>query len=140
MLFHPKNSKYTKFQKGKLLNCFRNNINLKTKSTKSIKLIALEYGRMTSQQLVALRGQIRKSIKKIGFLQFHVCPQLAITKKPSEIRMGKGKGSFSHWVLNSTSGMLICEVYFKKDFINRIFALMQKVQKQLPIKTKIVFL
>jgi large subunit ribosomal protein L16 len=140
MNFQPKKLKYTKMQKGKIYNCFQNNIDLKAKSIKTIKIVALESGRITVQQLVTIRAQIKKSIKKIGLLQFKACPQMPLTKKPAEIRMGKGKGSFDHWVLNSSFGMSICEVYFNQYFMSKVFILMQKTQKRLPIKTKIVFI
>lgn len=137
MLFYPKKSKYKKSHTGKSFNRLNNNISLKKLYTPSIKLISKGNGRLTTKQLVASRAIIRKFTRKVGFVRFNLFPQKSVTKKPSEIRMGKGKGSVSHWVSNVKVGTLICQVYLRAGLKNRVLNLLRKVQIRLPINTKI---
>lgn len=137
MLFFPKKSKFKKYQKGKSFNRIKNNQNLIYTVSKSIKLIALESGRINTKQLIAIRFLIKKHLKKLGGVLFSVSPQMSITKKPLEIRMGKGKGSHSHWVSNMRAGATVFEVYSKRASRMVVFSVLRKVQIRLPIKTKI---
>ncbi len=139
MLFFPKKSKFKKYQKGKSFNKIKNNVGLKYKVSKSIKLIAVEAGRLSTKHLVAIRFLIKKHLKKVGGASFNLSPQMSISKKPLEIRMGKGKGSHSHWVSNVRSGGCLCDVFFKISAKVLVFSVLRKVQIRLPIKTKIIF-
>lgn len=96
MLFYPKNSKFKKQQKGNLPNRLNNLIILNRQNTfDSVKLVAASSGRISVKQLTAIRALIKKSIKKEGVLKIGLFPQTPITKKPAEVRMGKGKGAFN---------------------------------------------
>ena len=66
-----------------------------------------------------------------------VFPQAALTKKPVEVRMGKGKGNFNSWVARVSAGSTLCEILTS----NKILAvkILKKVRSKLPIKTKIFF-
>jgi len=64
-----------------------------------------------------------------------VFPHNQISKKPLEIRMGKGKGNVDHWVFNVKTGFTICEV--KTDFPLKAIKALKLAQIRLPIKTKI---
>lgn len=138
MLFIPSSLRYTKLQKGKNFNKLKNILSLSKHSIKAIKLISLSNGRLSNKQMVTLRFLIKKSIKKIGFLVFNVFPHTPITKKPSEIRMGKGKGSVSFWASKIKIGITICLIYYKSIFKSKIIKMLKKVQIRLPIKSKIV--
>lgn len=138
MLFFPKKSKFKKFQKGKSFNKIKNNVNLEYIFSKSLKLVALESGRVTTKQFVAIRFLIKKHLKKIGTVFFNTSPQNSITKKPLEIRMGKGKGSHFHWVSNLRRGFPIFTILFKKHSKLKVLTTVRKVQIRLPIKTKIM--
>ena len=59
---------------------------------------SLERGAMTSQQIEAARVAVTRHLKRKGKVWIRVFPQKPITKKPLEVRMGKGKGSVDHWV------------------------------------------
>lgn len=137
MLFYPKYSKFKKFQKGSLCNKKVSITDLKKQTSNSIKIISNEHGKLTTKQMVAMRFLIRKIIKKKGLAIFKVFPQTIITKKPAGIRMGKGKGSTSHWICKVKAGLLLCEIFFKLKLKKRIMRLLRKVQVRLPIKTKI---
>ena len=76
-------------------------------------------------------------MKKKARVIISVFPQAAITKKPTEVRMGKGKGSFSSWVARVFAGSTLCEILTQ----NKILAIrvLKKVRSKLPIKTRIFF-
>jgi large subunit ribosomal protein L16 len=139
MLFSPRKSKFKKYQKGSLPNKIKNNILFKTKSAPSIKLVSANFGPIKIKQLLSIRLLIRKSIRKLGFLSFNVFPQKIISKKPAQIRMGKGKGSFSHWVVNVFTGFTICEVFCRNSAKKSLYLSLKKAQKRLPIKTIIKY-
>ena len=95
MLFQPKKPKYTK--------SFSN----KKSTTKAIKkilsprfgnfsVVAAEQGFLSNFQMEAFRRVLRRSFKKRGQIFFRVFPQVPITKKPIEIRLGRGKGSLKY--------------------------------------------
>ena len=135
MLFIPKKFKFKKQQK-------RNNFNkiyssFKGKSNNNLCLKALTFGRITSKQIISIRQTIKKNIKKVGKIKFHIFPQTSISKKPKEIRMGKGKGAVDHWVSKIKTGQIICEI--KTDsFIKGVKAL-KLARFRFPLKTAIVY-
>ena len=93
MLLNPRNFKYRKQQKGRSFNKIigsssENRIPLKFGS---VGLKALSSGRVTAKQINSVRQAINKQIKKLGRLKVNVFPHIPITKKPIEVRMGKGK-------------------------------------------------
>lgn len=137
MLFTPKSMKFKKLQKGSFSNKLKNKWNLNIKTLTSIKLVSCSHGRLNVKQLTAIRFLIRKSIKKRGFIRFNVFPQKSISKKPSEIRMGKGKGNFFCWVADIKTGIIVCEIFVKSNFKRKILKLLKRAQIRLPIKTKI---
>ena len=138
MQFFPKKFKFKKQQKGALKNKRSILFNIKNKTTKSIKLLSSEHGKLSTKQFLAIRFLIRKIIKKKGISIFRVSPQTIVTKKPSGIRMGKGKGTISHWIAKIEPGTILCEIFQKIRFTKRIHKALKKVQIRLPIKTRIL--
>lgn len=136
-MFTPKKSKFKKQQKGKAFNRVISPIVLNNLQTGSIGLRAIEFGRLTSKQVEAIYKIINKTIKKTGRLVLKVFPQTPISKKPIEIRMGKGKGSVDHWVCKIKSGSLICELEVNSS-LTAIKAL-RLAQLRIPFKTKIIY-
>jgi large subunit ribosomal protein L16 len=136
MFLVPQNSKYKKYHKSICKNS-SNNFNLKDTISKSVKLISLSNGRISSKQLLSIRLLIKKNIKKFGIIVFKIFPHISITKKPSEIRMGKGKGSVNSWCAVLPLGVTICEIYFKNALEKRILNVLHRAQIRLSIKTKI---
>ena len=137
MLFSPNNSKFKKYQKGSITNKLQNNFNLNKFSNNFIKLISNEFGDLTVKQLTSIRFLIKKFIKKKGLVKFSVFPQRFISKKPLEIRMGKGKGNFSHWSAKVKQGTVICEILYKKRYLRSILKVLKRAQIRLPLKTLI---
>ena len=136
MLFIPKKSKFKKQQKGRAFNKISNNLNF-NKIEGDLGLKALSFGKITSKQLKAIRQLINKIIKKSGQLQMCAFPQTPITKKPKEIRMGKGKGNVDHWVLKVKPGFILCKI--RTNSLLLCSKALNLVKFRFPIKTKIVY-
>jgi len=137
MLFTPKKSKFKKYQKGSIPNRIKNYYGFKIYLKKAIKLISRSHGNLSAKQLISARFLIKKVLKKKGLVRFLIFPQKFISKKPSEIRMGKGKGNLSHWSASVKRGSTICEIFLKKKFKNFIVKILKRVQIRLSINTKI---
>jgi large subunit ribosomal protein L16 len=108
MLMSPRKFKFRKVQKGSIPNTVLSEsakINLGTYAVK-----AAEFGILTGMQLEAARKVIMKKIKKKGKLWVKVFPHLPKTKKPVEVRMGKGKGPVDTWVAKIRPGMILYEI------------------------------
>jgi large subunit ribosomal protein L16 len=136
MMFIPKQTKYKKQQKGKNFNRITNVYNIDKFNLGSISLKSIDSGRLNSKQIASMRQAIQKIIKKSGRLIVNIFPATPISKKPVEVRMGKGKGNVDHWVFKVTSGIVLCEIETSNPVIG--FKAMQAAQFRLPIKTKII--
>jgi large subunit ribosomal protein L16 len=131
LFLQPNRVKYKKIKKGKLLKfSYKNNLNFGT-----IGLKALESGFISARQLESARQAMARKIKKKGKLWIKIFPNLPITKKPTEVRMGKGKGNVSHWVAKIRGGSVLFEVCG----INRKNAIkaFKTGSAKLPVKTQI---
>jgi|TARA_A100001035_G_scaffold14739_1_gene10165 large subunit ribosomal protein L16 len=138
MLLSPRNFKYRKQQKGKSIN----RISVKSKNTKNlifgeIGLKSIESGRLTAKQMQSVRQVINKKIKKIGRLKINVFPHTPVSKKPVEVRMGKGKGNVDHHIFKVKAGMIIYEIETK--FASISIKALKLAQRRLPFKTKIIY-
>jgi large subunit ribosomal protein L16 len=131
LLLQPKQTKYKKIKKGKLGKFnYKNNLNFGTIGLKSMRS-----GLISARQIEAARQAITRKIKKKGKLWIKIFPNLPITKKPTEVRMGKGKGNLSHWAAKIKGGTVIFEVcgINKKTAIKAF----KTGSAKLPIKTQI---
>jgi large subunit ribosomal protein L16 len=135
-MFIPKKTKYKKQQKGKNFNRITNVYNINKFNSGSICLKSLGSGRLNSKQVESMRQSIQKIIKKAGRVIIHIFPSTPISKKPVEVRMGKGKGNVDHWVFKVKSGIVLCEIETSNPVIG--LKAMQAAQFRLPIKTKIL--
>lgn len=137
MTFIPKKKKFKKEQKGKHFNRITKLNSLNNLPFGVVGLKALESSRLTSKQLYAFQFLMNKNLKKIGRLTLNVFPHTPISKKPIEIRMGKGKGNVDHWVAKINYGSLICQIETRST----IFAIkgLKLAQLRLPFTTKIVY-
>ena len=137
MLFVPKKSKFKKYQKGKSFKRINKVCSFICLKKGSVGLKSLDFGRLTSKQIESSKQAITKVIKKTGKLYINVFPQTAISKKPLEIRMGKGKGSVDHWIFKVRAGTVLCEI--ETDFILLAIKALRLGQIRLPLKTKIIY-
>jgi len=134
MLLQPKSLKYKKYKKGKLSNYSRKSKKLKFGN---IGLKASESGVLTARQLESARQAINRKINRKGKLWIRVYPSLPVTSKPSESRMGKGKGSISHWVVKVRAGQFIFEMCGITD--NLATLAFKSGKSKLPFKTNICY-
>lgn len=137
MNFIPKKSKHKKQFKGKINNQIYKNINSNSLFIGGLGLKAVEYGILNSKHFESIKQSIKKIIKKSGRVVFFNFPQIAKTKKPLAMRMGKGKGNVDHWICKIQPGMIICEINTANTSLG-IKALLTS-QFRLPIKTKLTF-
>jgi len=136
MLFTPKKSKFKKYQKGKSFKRITKTCSFIYPRKGSVALKSLEFGRLTSKQIDSIKQSITKIIKKAGKLFINVFPQTAVSKKPLEIRMGKGKGSVDHWVFRAKPGSILVEV--ETNYVSTAIKALNRASIRLPIKTKII--
>lgn len=132
MLF-PKKVKHRKWQKGKIKGIDRRGTEL---AFGSFGLKSLSTKRLTSRQLEAARRVILRYLKKGGKLWIRIFPQKPITQKGTEVPMGGGKGSVTHYVFPIKPGRIIFELEGIKESEAR--EALEKSAEKLPIKTKFV--
>ena len=135
MLFVPKKTKFKKRQKGKRLNTINHVNSLFKLPFGKIGLRSVECGHLTSKQINAIKLTINKVIKKKGKLKINIFPNTPISKKPLEVRMGKGKGNVDRWIFKVKSGTLLFEIQSPIIVAKNAFLL---AQYKIPIKTQIV--
>jgi large subunit ribosomal protein L16 len=132
MFLQPKRSKYKKVRKGTLPK-------LEYRSTKlrfgTIGLKALESGTISARQIEAARQSIMRKIKRKGKLWIKIFPTTPITAKPTEVRMGKGKGAVSHWAVKVGGGRVLFELCGVST--NTAIAAFKTGGAKLPIKTAV---
>jgi large subunit ribosomal protein L16 len=133
MLLQPKKTKYKKLKKGKIPK-----LNFKSNTLKfgTTGLQAIESGMITAKQLEAARQAINRNIKRKGKIWIRVFPSIPVTSKPTEVRMGKGKGSVDYWGIKVSAGTILFELCGINVF-NSISAFRTGSAK-LPIKTKVL--
>jgi len=107
MLLQPKKSKYKKLQKNKLKQFTYRSTSLKFGE---IGLKAIKSGTITARQIESARQSIVRKLNRKGKLWIRIFPWIPITKKPTEVRMGKGKGSISHWGIKVSAGTVLFEI------------------------------
>lgn len=131
MLNGPKKLKYKKIRKGKL-----SKFEFKSNKLKfgTIGLKATESGMLNCRQIEAARQAIVRKIKRKGKLWIRVFPDLPITAKSTGVRMGKGKGRFSHWGAKIQGGTVIFEICGVN--FSSVYSAFKTGGAKLPIKTK----
>jgi large subunit ribosomal protein L16 len=99
-------------------------------------LKALENGWLKNTQIEAVRVILARQLHKGGKLWIRIFPDKSITKKPAEVRMGKGKGDLDHWVANIKRGRILFELGgVPEEYAKRCFRL---AVYKLPFRTKFV--
>ena len=130
----PKRTKYRKQQKGRI----KGNASRGTRiSFGDFGLKALEPGRITSRQIEAARIAMTRRMKRAGKVYIRIFPDKPITKKPAEVRMGKGKGSLDHWAAPIQPGRILFEIGGGVE-VDLAREALRLAQQKLPIKTKMV--
>ncbi|NOR41365.1 MAG: 50S ribosomal protein L16 [Gammaproteobacteria bacterium] len=106
-MLQPKRTKFRKQQKGR-------NRGLAQRGSKvsfgEYALKSTDRGRMTARQIEAARRTITRHVKRGGKLWIRVFPDVPITKKPIEVRQGKGKGNVEYWIAQIQPGRVLYEI------------------------------
>lgn len=135
MLLQPRKNKYKKLKKR-----FLKNQLLETKTYKlkfgSFGIQVMESGRIKARQLESARQVINRALNRKGKVWIKVFPSISVTTKPSENRMGKGKGNVDFWVAVVKSGTVLFELSGTSE--EKAIYSLNKAARKLPVKTKII--
>jgi large subunit ribosomal protein L16 len=102
----------------------------------SYGLKAMEPERITARQIEAARRAITRHIKRQGRLWIRIFPDVPVTAKPAEVRMGKGKGAPEYWAARVKPGRILFELDGVPGHIARVA--FERAAEKLPIKTKVI--
>ena len=132
-MLSPKRVKHRKQHKGRIHGNAKGGSEL---AFGDFGLKALEPERVTARQIEAARRAMVRHIKRQGKVWIRIFPDLPVTSKPAEVRMGKGKGSPDYWACRIKPGRIMFEVLgVEEDKVREAFEL---AAAKLPIKYKIV--
>lgn len=132
-MLQPKRTKFRKQQKGRNRGLAQNGNKV---SFGEFGLKSVERGRLTARQIEAARRAMTRHIKRGGKIWIRVFPDKPISKKPLEVRMGKGKGNVEYWVAQIQPGKMLYEMEgVNEDIAREAFKL---AAAKLPIKTTFV--
>src|SRR5712692_3684897 len=106
-MLQPKRTKYRKAFKGRISGAAKGGFNL---DFGAYGLKAMEPDRLTARQIEAARRAITRHMKRAGRVWIRVFPDVPVSKKPAEVRMGSGKGAPEFWVARIKPGRILFEV------------------------------
>lgn len=133
-MLQPKRTKYRKQQKGR-------NTGLALTGNKvsfgEFGLKAMARGQLTARQIEAARRALTRHVKRGGKVWIRIFPDKPITKKPLEVRQGKGKGSVEYWVAQIQPGKVLFEIEGIPEALAR--EALELASAKLPLKTKFEF-
>ncbi|MEJ1223000.1 50S ribosomal protein L16 [Sediminicola sp. 1XM1-17] len=132
-MLQPKRTKYRKAQKGRMKGISGRGHQL---SNGMFGIKSLDSDFITSRQIEAARIAATRYMKREGQLWIKIFPDKPITKKPLEVRMGKGKGAVEYWVAVVKPGRIMFEVGGVSIDIAK--EAMRLAAQKLPVKTKFV--
>lgn len=132
-MLQPKKTKYRKAHKGRIHGNAKGGTDL---NFGSCGLKAMSPDRITARQIEAARRAISRHIKRQGKVFIRIFPDVPVSKKPLEVRQGKGKGSVEYWAARVKPGRIM----FELDGVDMTTAreAMKLAAEKLPIKTKFV--
>ena len=132
-MLQPKRTKFRKQHKGRIHGVASSGT-LLTFGSFGIK--ALEPERITARQIEAARRAITRHMKRAGRVWIRIFPDVPVSKKPTEVRMGKGKGAPEYWVATVTPGRIMFEIDGVPPVVAR--EALRLGAAKLPIKTRFV--
>ena len=132
-MLSPKRTKFRKAFKGRIHGNAKGGTSL---TFGSFGMKALQPERITARQIEAARRAITRHIKRQGRVWIRIFPDVPVTKKPTEVRMGKGKGSVEFWAARVKPGRIM----FELDGVTEALAreALELGNAKLPIRTKFV--
>lgn len=132
-MLSPKRTKYRKQHKGRIHGVAKGGTEL---NFGAYGLKAQEPGRVSARQIEAARRSITRHMRRVGKLWIRVFPDVPVSSKPAEVRMGSGKGTPEWWAAKVKPGRIL----FELDGVNREIAeeAFRLAGAKLPIRTKFV--
>src|SRR5215471_18379353 len=129
----PKRTKHRKAHKGRIHGVAKGGTTL---NFGAFGLKAIEPGRLTARQIEAARRTITRSIRRVGRVWIRIFPDVPVSSKPAEVRMGSGKGSPEFWICRVKPGRIMFELDGVPGPIAK--TAFERAAEKLPIKTKVV--
>lgn len=132
-MLQPKKTKFRKAHKGRIHGNAKGGFDL---NFGAYGLKAIEPGRVTARQIEAARRAMTRHIKRTGKVWIRIFPDVPVSKKPTEVRMGKGKGSPEFWACRVKPGRIM----FEMDGVPGPLAkeAFERAAAKLPIATRVV--
>src|ERR1700758_282805 len=132
-MLSPKKTKYRKQFKGRIHGLSKGGASL---NFGSHGLKSLQPERVTARQIEAARRAITRQMKRQGRVWIRIFPDVPVTDKPAEVRMGKGKGAVEYWAARVHPGRIMFEIDGGPDDVAR--EALRLGAGKLPVKTRIV--
>jgi len=132
-MLQPKRTKFRKAHKGRIKGTASSAITL---AFGTFGLKAQEPARITARQSEAARRAMTRQMKRSGRVWIRVFPDVPVSKKPTEVRMGKGKGTPEFWVARVKPGRVMFEIDGVSDSVAR--ESLRLAAAKLPLKTRVV--
>ena len=132
-MMSPKKTKYRKQFKGRIHGVAKGGFSL---NFGSHGLKSVEPERITARQIEAARRAITRQMKRQGRVWIRIFPDVPVTSKPAEVRMGSGKGAVEYWAARVAPGRIMFEVDGVPDDIAR--EALRLGAAKLPVRTRIV--
>jgi large subunit ribosomal protein L16 len=132
-MMSPKKTKFRKQFKGKISGVAKSGFSL---NFGSFGLKSMEPERVTARQIEAARRAITRQMKRQGRVWIRIFPDLPVTDKPAEVRMGKGKGAVDYWAARVHPGRILFEIDGVSEDVAR--EALRLGAAKLPVRTKVV--
>jgi len=132
-MLQPKRTKFRKQHKGRIHGEAKGGFDL---NFGSYGLKATEPERITARQIEAARRALTRHMKRQGRVWIRIFPDVPVSSKPTEVRMGKGKGSVDYWACKIKPGRIMFEI----DGVGEVIAreALRLAAMKLPVKTRVV--
>ena len=132
-MLQPMRTKFRKAHKGRIKGIATSGVEL---AFGHYGLKAVEPDRVTARQIEAARRALTRHMKRAGQVWIRIYPDVPVTDKPAEVRMGKGKGAVEYWAARVAPGRIMFEVDGVPDDVAR--EALKLGAAKLPVKTRIV--
>lgn len=132
-MLQPKRTKFRKAQKGRIKGVAKGGTAL---NFGSYGLKAQAPARITARQIEAARRAMTRQMKRVGRVWIRIFPDVPVSKKPTEVRMGKGKGTPEFWAAKVKPGRILFEIDGVPDPVAR--EALRLGAAKLPVNTRVV--
>ena len=132
-MLQPKKTKFRKQFKGRISGTAKGGTDL---NFGQFGLKAMAPERITARQIEAARRALTRHMKRAGRVWIRIFPDLPVSKKPAEVRMGSGKGSPEKWIANVKPGRVMFEMSYPNEATAR--EALRRAQHKLPMRCRIV--